>query len=83
MIFRDALQSGIMPLAILLAVNSIISIYYYIRIAQAAFVPGDLEEKREKAMPGFGWFTACVTCFVGVLIISLVAGVLAKLVNGQ
>lgn len=38
MIFQDALSADLTPLAIVLAVNSAISIYYYLGIAAAAFV---------------------------------------------
>jgi NADH-quinone oxidoreductase subunit N len=37
-IFMDAVEAGLTPLAIVLAVNSILSIYYYLGIAMAAFV---------------------------------------------
>jgi len=41
LIFGDAMQAGLMPLAIILAVSSIISVSFYLRIAYAAVVPND------------------------------------------
>jgi NADH-quinone oxidoreductase subunit N len=41
LIFQDAMQAGLMPLAIILAVSSIISVSFYLRIAYAAVVPND------------------------------------------
>lgn len=67
LIFRDAMSAGLMPLAIVLAVNSVISIYYYLGIAKAVFV-SEVEEDQSaplKLNPGLG--AAVAVCAAGVL----------------
>ncbi|MBS1718689.1 MAG: NADH-quinone oxidoreductase subunit N [Armatimonadetes bacterium] len=65
LIFSDALQAGLTPLAMVLAVNSIISVYYYVGIAHATVVA---EEKRpgKSGRPTFGLNSTCLLCTVGV-----------------
>ncbi len=65
LIFSDAVSAGLIPLAIVLAVNSVISVYYYLGIALAAFVSED--EGSETARPGFALGAATALCAVGVL----------------
>jgi len=67
LIFFDALKTGLMPLAIVLAVNSIISIYYYMGIARAAFVADSeqLEPQTTKASPAVTG--VCAFCAVSIL----------------
>jgi NADH-quinone oxidoreductase subunit N len=81
LIFRDALQAGFMPLAILLGVNSMVSIYYYMGIARAAFMTKEPEERPRSAVPGFGWLSACTVCVLGTLMISFFAQILASWVE--
>lgn len=66
LIFFDALRSHLWPLAVVLAVNSIISIYYYLAIARAVFVADSDEDaeappKISRAVTG-----VCAVCVVGV-----------------
>ena len=65
-IFRDALSAGLAPLAIVLAVNSIVSIAYYLSIARAAFVD-DEESERGSAPMNLGMTATCLACAVGVV----------------
>jgi NADH-quinone oxidoreductase subunit N len=65
LIFNDALVAGLVPLAIVLAVNSAISIYYYLGIALAVFVSD--EEGVETAPVSAGVATAALVCAAGVL----------------
>lgn len=70
-IFADALQAGLVPLAIVLALNSAISVYYYLGIIRAAFVA---DEPAARPL-GTGKVTAGLTlatvaCAAGVLGIS-------------
>lgn len=61
-IFQDAVNAGLLPLAIVLAVNSAISIYYYLGIAFAAFVvekPSDAPlAKMNPALSATTWLCA-------------------------
>lgn len=67
MIFNDALAAGLLPLAILLAVNSIISVSYYLSIAKAVFVAEEESDIEPRAIDStmIGLFTACSAVIVG------------------
>lgn len=66
-IFWDALQSGQTVLAIVLAVNSAVSLFYYLAIARACFVDDEPAVRTEKAPMSPGLALTCVVCVVGVL----------------
>lgn len=67
-IFQDALTADLMPLAIVLAVNSAISAYYYLGMAVACFVGESTEEAPRQFAPVTGGFKAAVVlCLVGVI----------------
>lgn len=66
-IFSDLLTADLLPLAIALAINSIISVYYYLGIVQAAVVSEEGAIKNESAEMSPGNLTATVLCAVGVL----------------
>jgi NADH-quinone oxidoreductase subunit N len=67
-IFMDAMSAKLAPLAIVLAVNSVISAWYYLGIARAALTPavpsveGGRAPQMNPAVAG-----ACVLCLAGVL----------------
>lgn len=67
LIFNDALKAGLTPLAVVLAVNSILSIAYYLGIAKAMFVD---EDPDTEVKPGIrlngGLAAACFVCVVGI-----------------
>lgn len=65
-IFRDALTAGLTPLAVLLAVNSVISVYYYLGIALAAFVNDEDAERNRSARLSAGVVSTCAICAVGI-----------------
>jgi len=67
LIFSDALTSGLTPLAIVLAVNSIISVYYYLGIARAVFVVDEGAEKTQSSKVHSGLALACLLCSAGVI----------------
>ena len=71
LIFNDALTSGLTTLAIVLAVNSIISVYYYLGIARAVFVADEGAEKGRSAQVNPGLAAAFVVCGVGVIAAAL------------
>ncbi len=68
MIFQDAVVAGLMPLAIVLAVNSVLSIYYYLGIAMAAFVNESDASGAETAStkPSVGVTIASALCALGI-----------------
>ena len=65
LIFMDALHAGLLPLALVLAANSAISIYYYWGIGVAAFVSE--EEERPLSKIKAGTFGTAALCGVGVI----------------
>jgi NADH-quinone oxidoreductase subunit N len=70
-IFRDALTAGMPSLAIVLAVNSAVSAYYYLGIAWAAMVPEpDRIPVIGKLTPGFR--STALICAAGTLLIWMV-----------
>lgn len=76
MIFGDAVTAGLIPLAIVLAANSIVSVYYYLGIAHAAFVSEDEGSETAKTSAGIGLATGL--CAVGVLACALFYSPLMK-----
>jgi len=67
-IFQDALTAGLLPLALVLAVNSAISVYYYLGIAVACFVGETREEGPHRfASVSAGLKATVVLCLLGVI----------------
>jgi len=77
MIFSDAVSAGLVPLAIVLAVNSAISVYYYLGIALAVFV-SDEEEGATAIKSGPALGAATAICAVGVIAASVFFSPLMK-----
>lgn len=71
MIFGDALNAGLTPLAIVLAINSVISVYYYVGIIKAAFVSEEGAAQAESAPVHPGLAGAFMICAVGTVGITL------------
>lgn len=65
-IFQAALSADLAPLAIALAINSVISTYYYWQIIRAAFVEDESVWTRKLAPMNLGLSIACVTCVIGL-----------------
>lgn len=83
LIFQDALQAHLTWLAIILAVNSIISISYYLAIARAAFVADEGAEQAESASMGPGIWSVSAICAAGVfLAVLLINPLMGLLGNG-
>lgn len=74
LIFLDALRSGLGPLAIVLAVNSAVSAYYYLQIMVAAFVSEEGAARPVSRKPGTGLTIATCVCGAGVVFASLFGG---------
>jgi NADH-quinone oxidoreductase subunit N len=66
-IFRDALSSGLTPLAIVLAINSVISVYYYLGITWAAFVGDEAETESTGFTLSPSVAGTCILCAAGVV----------------
>ena len=67
LIFRDALDANLVALAMVLAVNSIISVYYYLGIGRAMFVADETGDAVTDIKLNNGLRSACVICMVGVV----------------
>jgi len=67
LIFSSALSSGLAPLAIVLAVTSIISVYYYLGIAVAVFVADEGAEKAQSAKVRTGLAVTFALCCAGIV----------------
>jgi len=67
MIFNDAMSAGLQPLAIVLAVNSIISLYYYLGIAKAAFVDEGHLDQPEKLKLSHELSSVFALCVAGII----------------
>lgn len=66
-IFNDAIRAGLTPLAIVLAVNSIVSAYYYLAIARAAVTDAGTETESRPIKLNPGVLGACALGLVGVV----------------
>lgn len=66
LVFSDALRAGLAPLAIILAVNSIISVSYYLAIIRAALTSA-AEDQSARAPMTVGVASAATFCAVGVV----------------
>jgi NADH-quinone oxidoreductase subunit N len=65
-IFQDALAADLAPLAIVLAVNSVVSVYYYLGIGRSMFVADEQGEAVKDLNVSGGLRSACVICVIGV-----------------
>lgn len=82
-IFRDALDGGLPALAILLAVNSVISVYYYLRIVFAAVVQKPTLHVPRFASPNFGLTATCLLCGLAVLALFFAAQPVIQEINTE
>ncbi len=80
-IFVDSVDAGLVSLAILLAVNSLLSIAYYLRVAMAAFVSEDFDESAPVAPVRPGLALATGLCAIGVIGVFLFASPVMNLVR--
>lgn len=82
LIFMDALNAGQVLLAIVLAVNSILSVSYYLAIAKAV---GVNEEETETVSAPFnsGLASACVVCAAGVIVAIVLAAPILDFLGGR
>jgi NADH-quinone oxidoreductase subunit N len=62
LIFRDTLNAGLLWLGIVLALNSVVSAYYYLRIVLAMVVWDRGDRPSELARPHAGLLAVCAVC---------------------
>lgn len=67
LIFTDAVKAGLTPLAIVLAISSVISVYYYLAIARAAMASEDETAVERLAKPSPALLGACVISIAGII----------------
>ncbi|MBS1706995.1 MAG: NADH-quinone oxidoreductase subunit N [Armatimonadetes bacterium] len=82
MIFQDLLTADMTPLAIVLAVTSVVSVYYYLGIAHAAWVAEEGATPAESAPMNAGLQVACVTCLVGVFVMGIFGQPVLNMIGG-
>ena len=83
MIFMDALNAGLMPLAIVLAVNSVISIYYYLGIVVASMVSEDKDNVAVATPLHRGPAGATLLCSLGIIAIAIFLSPLGNLLAAR
>jgi len=82
-IFADALKADLLPLAIVLAVNSAVSAYYYLGIVRSAFVDDEPAVRAPQGQTNFGLSLACTTCVVAILYLTVNASGAMRFVGGE
>ena len=70
-IFNNAMGAGLAPLAIVLAITSIVSTYYYLGIAYAAIVADEEKDARPLARMHPGLQVTCLVCGIGVIAVTV------------
>jgi NADH-quinone oxidoreductase subunit N len=70
-IFNDLLTADLVPLAIVLAISSAISAYYYLAMIFAAMVSEESEMGQAKATPNMALKTTCAICAVAVFAMAI------------
>lgn len=70
-IFQNALQTNLVPLAIVLGVTSAASVFYYLKIAVAAFVDDEGAVPAQTGSAGGGLKVALILCAAGTLVFGL------------
>ncbi len=81
-VFSDLLTAELLPLAIVLAVNSIVSVYYYLAIGYHAVVAEEGTVRNETSPMSIGVQVACVACVIGVLALGLFYQPMMNLITG-
>jgi NADH-quinone oxidoreductase subunit N len=82
MIFTSAYQAGYVPLLLLAIANSIISVYYYLRVAQAMYIlpqPAESRGVRPAVATGAVFLVVAGICAVAVIWLGTAPGFLLQL----
>jgi NADH-quinone oxidoreductase subunit N len=81
-IVRDGLQAGLNFLVITLAVNSVISVYYYLGLVKAVFATGDDQTDARLSPFTGGVAVASAACAIGVIGAGVLTGPVLALIGG-
>jgi NADH-quinone oxidoreductase subunit N len=82
MIFTSAYQAGYVPLLLIAIANSIISVYYYLRVAQAMYIlpqPGESRGVRPAVAAGAVFLVVAGICTAAVIWLGTVPGFMLQL----
>jgi NADH-quinone oxidoreductase subunit N len=71
LVFGAAIQSGLVYLAILGVLNSVIALYYYLRVMKVMYVDPPASEKK-LMRPPLVWNVALVVCILGIILLGVV-----------
>jgi NADH-quinone oxidoreductase subunit N len=82
-IFQDALKADLAPLAVVLAINSIISVYYYLGIGRSMFVADEQGESVQSVRMTPGLQGACIICMVGTVGAFLLVSPVMQFLTGR
>lgn len=82
-IFVDAVNSGLTWLAIVLAINSAMSLWYYLALGYAAFVSDEDSDTAVPAKLTPGFTGAAAICVVGVIAAGFLISPILTLVSGK
>jgi NADH-quinone oxidoreductase subunit N len=80
LLFRAALNANLVALAIVLAVNALVSVYYYLKLTIAMYVD-DEREARERPTVTLGLVLATLACAVGILYVGVSTGHVQRLLT--
>lgn len=80
-IFNDAITAGMLPLAIILALASVTSIFYYLALVKATWVD-DGESKFARRMP-FGTKAAVAVCTAAIVLMSFLVTPVTNFIEGR
>lgn len=80
-LLRAALTNGLTPLAFVLAANSVISVYYYLRLTVAMYVEDELVERKAGLAITPGLVLATLVCAAGIIYVGLSAGSVSQLLS--
>ncbi len=82
LIFQDALGANLIPLALVLAASSIVSVYYYLMIALKAFVEDDTTERAPLRASMPVRITTGI-CIAGIILAGIFTSPIAKVLSGE
>lgn len=70
LVFGAAVEAGLLWLAILGAVNSVVALYYYLTILKVIFQPQQVEEVRPITL-AWSWKLALILCTLGIVLLGV------------
>lgn len=70
LVFGAAVEAGLLWLAILGVVNSVVALYYYLTILKVIFQPQQVEEERPIIL-AWSWKLALILCTLGIVLLGV------------